>query len=116
MASPELVVAASLPKKRDGRDANVEIRGVGERAWDLRPNVKIIAGRKLKPGLSELLIGARVHERFAGTEVGSTLQMRGQQAGPSSVSSIPAMPSTPRSGVMLMSSLRHFIVKAVLHP
>ena len=40
IASPELVVVASLPKKSDGLDANVEIRGVGEHAWELRPNIK----------------------------------------------------------------------------
>jgi len=79
MVSTEIVVAASFPKKHGGADANVEIRGVAERVWDLRPNVKITAGRKLKPGLNELLVGARVRERFAGTEVGSTLQMRGQK-------------------------------------
>jgi putative ABC transport system permease protein len=79
MVSTEIVVAASFPKKHGGADANVEIRGVAERVWDLRPNVKITAGRKLKPGLNELLVGARVHERFAGTEVGSTQQMRGQK-------------------------------------
>ena len=37
IASPELVVVASLPKKSTGLDANVEMRGVGERAWELRP-------------------------------------------------------------------------------
>jgi len=36
IASPELVVIASLPKKSDGLDANVEIRGVGQRGWELR--------------------------------------------------------------------------------
>ncbi len=34
IASPELVVVASLPKRSNGLDANVEIRGVGERAWE----------------------------------------------------------------------------------
>jgi putative ABC transport system permease protein len=35
IASPELVVVAALPKKSSGLDANVEVRGVGERAWSL---------------------------------------------------------------------------------
>ncbi len=37
IASPELVVVASLSKKSTGLDANVEIRGVGERAWEAAP-------------------------------------------------------------------------------
>src|SRR5262249_24074424 len=57
IASPELVVVASLPKRSDGLDGNVEIRGIGEHAWELRPNVKITAGRKFTPGLHELIAG-----------------------------------------------------------
>ena len=37
IASSELVVVAAMPKRSTGLDANVEVRGVGERAWDLRP-------------------------------------------------------------------------------
>ena len=48
IASPELVVVAALPKKSSGLDANVEVRGVGERAWSLRPGVRIIDGRKIR--------------------------------------------------------------------
>ncbi len=57
MASPELVVVAALAKKSSGLDANVEIRGVGERAWEMYPNVKMIAGRRFQPGLRELIAG-----------------------------------------------------------
>lgn len=78
ITSPELVVVASLPKKNSGRDGAVEIRGVGERAWDLRPRVKITAGRKFKLGLRELLVGKGVHEQFAGADIGSTLNLNGQ--------------------------------------
>src|SRR5262249_8635692 len=78
VASPELVVIAALPKKATGLDANVEIRGVGERAWDLRPHVKIIEGRRFKPGLRELIVGKGAREEFAGVEPGATLKLNGQ--------------------------------------
>src|SRR5262249_55190851 len=78
IASPELVVVASLPKRSTGLDANVEIRGVGERAWDLRPGIRIIAGRKFKSGLRELLAGKGAQEQFSGVDVGSTLKLNGQ--------------------------------------
>jgi putative ABC transport system permease protein len=78
IASPELVVVASLPKKSDGLDANVEIRGVGERAWELRPGVKIISGRKFKPGLHELIAGKGAAAQFRGMTEGSSLRLSGQ--------------------------------------
>jgi putative ABC transport system permease protein len=78
IASPELVLVASLPKKSSGLDANVEIRGIGERAWSLRPNVRIIAGRKFGPGLREMIAGKGAREQFAGLDLGSTLKLNGQ--------------------------------------
>jgi putative ABC transport system permease protein len=78
IASPELVVVAALAKKSTGLDANVEVRGVGERAWDLRPNLKIIAGRKFQPGLRELIAGKGAVAQFKDLDVGSTLKLNGQ--------------------------------------
>jgi putative ABC transport system permease protein len=78
IASPELVVVASLPKKATGLDANVELRGVGERAWELRPNLKITAGRKFQPGLRELVAGKGARAQFVGMELGSTIKLNGQ--------------------------------------
>jgi putative ABC transport system permease protein len=78
LASPELVVIASLSKKSTGLDANVELRGVGERAWDLRPGTKIVAGRKFQAGLRELIAGKDAARQFKGLDVGSSLKLNGQ--------------------------------------
>ena len=78
VASPELVVVASLLKRSTGLDANVELRGVGERAWELHPNVRIVEGRKFSPGLRELIVGKGAAQQFSGTDVGSTLKLNGQ--------------------------------------
>jgi putative ABC transport system permease protein len=78
IASPELVVIASLPKKSDGLDANVQIRGVGEHAWELRPDVKITAGRKFKSGLRELIAGKGAVGQFKNAQGGSSLKLNGQ--------------------------------------
>ena len=78
IASPELVVVASLPKKSNGLDANVEIRGVGEHAWELHPNVRISAGRRFTPGLRELIVGKGARTQFAGLDPNSTLRLNGQ--------------------------------------
>jgi putative ABC transport system permease protein len=80
IASAEISVVANLPKKNDASiDANVQIRGVGDAAWALRPNVKIIDGRRFKPGLRELVVGQGAQRQFAGLDVGKELRLAGQQ-------------------------------------
>ncbi|MEZ5460799.1 ABC transporter permease [Dokdonella sp.] len=79
ITSSELVVVANLPKKSTGTDANVEIRGVGPQAWALRPNVKIIEGRKFTPGLREMIVGKGARQQFAGLDPGSTINLNNQQ-------------------------------------
>ena len=78
VASPELVVAASLPKKSNGLDANVALRGVGPEVWAVRPRVKIIAGRRFTSGLRELIVGKNAAREFTHTAIGSTLDLNGE--------------------------------------
>lgn len=78
IASTELLVVTSLREKNSKHAANVSIRGVGESVWELRPQIKIIAGRKFKPGLNELLVGTGVHQRFEAADVGSPIMFNGQ--------------------------------------
>jgi putative ABC transport system permease protein len=79
IASPELVVVANIPKKGTATDANVEIRGVGEQAFALRPNVKIVSGKTFSPGLRELIVGKGALAQFVGLEPGSTIDLGNQQ-------------------------------------
>lgn len=78
IVSAELLAGASLRKKSTGLEANVAVRGVGERVWELRPQVRIIAGRKFETGLQELLVGRDAHQLFSGTEVGAAVMLNGQ--------------------------------------
>ena len=73
VASAEIVVAAAIPKKSSGVDANVEIRGVGEQAFELYSRLRIIAGRRFRPGLRELIVGKDAAREFAHTQIGSSL-------------------------------------------
>lgn len=77
IASPEVSTVASLPKK-GGLSGNVAIRGVGEQAWEVRPQVRITAGRTFASGLHELMVGRGVHEQFADLGIGSTLTLNSQ--------------------------------------
>ena len=77
IASPEITVDASIPKKGSTLDANVQIRGVGEQVWELHPRLRIIAGRRFSPGLRELIVGKNAAREFAHTSLGSKLDLNG---------------------------------------
>jgi putative ABC transport system permease protein len=75
MASAELVVAANL-RLRDSQDeAAAQLRGVDESAWALRPALKMLEGRKFKPGMRELVVGEAAHRQFAGLDVGKEIKL-----------------------------------------
>jgi putative ABC transport system permease protein len=80
IASPELVVAANLPLKNGGPDdvGSVQLRGVGEQAWAVRPQLKIIDGRRFQPGLRELIVGRGAARQFAGLVPGHEIKLGNQ--------------------------------------
>ena len=80
IASGELVVVANLPRKGDPTsDANVPIRGVSDDVWSLRDQVKIVEGRKFRPGMRELIVGSGAKAQFAGLDVGKSIRLAGQE-------------------------------------
>jgi len=78
LASPELSQVVNLPSKSDGTDANVQFRGVGPAAWALRPELKIVEGRKFGGGLRELVVGRGAQQQFRGLELGRQLKLANQ--------------------------------------
>jgi putative ABC transport system permease protein len=81
IASPELVVAANLPiKGGTGADdeGSVQVRGVGDEAWTVRPNLKIIEGRKFTPGMRELIAGKGATGQFDGLVPGHQVRLGNQ--------------------------------------
>jgi putative ABC transport system permease protein len=81
IASSELVVAANLPVKGGGPDeeGSVQLRGVGEQAFTVRPQVKIIAGKRFTPGLRELIVGRGAARQFAGMTPGNEIRLGTQK-------------------------------------
>ncbi|MBI3121648.1 MAG: ABC transporter permease [candidate division NC10 bacterium] len=73
LVSPELIVLLNLPK-RDGGQGNVIVRGVSTKGFELRPQVRLVRGRPVRPGLREILVGRAVAERFQGAEPGAALR------------------------------------------
>jgi len=77
-ASPELSQVVNLPSMADGTDANVQFRGVGPAGWALRPQLKIVQGRKFGGGLREIVVGSGARKQFRGLEVGKQLKLANQ--------------------------------------
>lgn len=78
LVSPELSQVVSLVTRADGTDANAQLRGVGAMAWELRPQVRVVEGRRFEPGRRELVVGRGAREQYVGLEVGRTLELANQ--------------------------------------
>ncbi|MDP6374819.1 MAG: ABC transporter permease [Pseudomonadales bacterium] len=74
--SGELYVVADIPKKGTNTSANVVIRGVEQSAFEVRPEVEIVAGRMFEPGRGELIAGSKAMAMFVGLEVGNRINFR----------------------------------------
>jgi putative ABC transport system permease protein len=74
LASPELVVIISLPRASDDHPANVPLRGVGPRAFEIRNTLKFVEGRPLTPGMREINVGKQAVGRFKGLSLGSDVK------------------------------------------
>lgn len=78
IGSAEIVVVTNIPKKVNGVESNVEIRGVGPQMWAVRPNVRIVEGRTFEPGLREVIVGRGARAQFTGLEPGATINLNSQ--------------------------------------
>jgi putative ABC transport system permease protein len=72
LASPELLVVVNVPTRAKGTDANVPMRGVLPIAFNVRNELKIVAGRTFAPGSNEIIVGRAARQQFAGLDLGST--------------------------------------------
>ena len=79
LASPELSQVVNLPTMADGTDANVQFRGVGPAGWTIRPQLKIVEGRRFTPGLREIVVGRGAQQQFRGLDVGKQMKLANQQ-------------------------------------
>ncbi len=76
LASWELVTAMRLPRRSDGRGANVVLRCVTPQAFEVRGGIRITAGRRFSPGLHEVIVGRRIMDRVRGLALDGPLRYR----------------------------------------
>ena len=75
LASGELFVIISLPKRSTGTDANVPFRGVESAAFDVRRDLRIIEGRRFEAGKNEIIAGAAAARQFARLDLGNKFRI-----------------------------------------
>ncbi|MDV0439737.1 ABC transporter permease [Xanthomonas sacchari] len=78
LVSPELSQVVNLQSKSDGSDVNAQFRGVGEQGWAVHDKVKLLQGRRFKPGLREIVVGKGAQSQFRGLQLGQTLTLGNQ--------------------------------------
>jgi putative ABC transport system permease protein len=84
LVSPEVFVVIPLPRlganglADSGAMANVVVRGISDKAWEVRHNVRVTAGRKPQSGRSEVCVGAKIAGRFAGARHQDKLRFGGR--------------------------------------
>ncbi|HMN45195.1 MAG TPA: ABC transporter permease [Povalibacter sp.] len=76
LVSGETILVVPVMRKSDGSDVNVTLRGVGEQYFAVRPEMRIVAGRMIRTGTQELLVGAAALAQFAGLEIGSQVRLQ----------------------------------------
>ncbi len=79
LASDEVVVLNTLPKRASGKPANVTIRGTSAQGLALRPQIKLVAGRMFTPGTSEIIAGRSIAKGFAHAGLGETMKFAGRE-------------------------------------
>ena len=62
-----------IAKRKNGTTTNIIVRGVEPASRVLRPDFKIVAGRDFISGRSECIVSRKMSARFAGAQVGGTL-------------------------------------------
>jgi len=76
LISPETYIVINI--QRVGGDAfavaNVVARGVSDKAFEVRRNIKIIEGRRFASGQSEICVGSKLAGRFKNVNVGEVLR------------------------------------------
>ena len=72
--SADVLVLASLPRRDGNGEANVLLRGVTARGMELRPQVKLAAGRWFEAGKREIVVSSKLAKRFANFDIGQSFK------------------------------------------
>ncbi len=74
LVSPETFVVVPLERRNNAGMANVVVRGVSPRAFDVRKGISISEGRVFRSGAREVVVGKAFANRFPHSGVGETIK------------------------------------------
>ena len=74
MIAADVLTIVNLPRRNGAGEANVLVRGTSSRGRELRPQVRLVAGRCFAAGQREVVASTRLGERFANMNVGDTFK------------------------------------------
>lgn len=75
LASSEVVRTILVPSADGARMVSLQVRGVSSNVAELRPEVRIVAGRRASAGTDEAMIGTSLAGRYRGLELGGEVEM-----------------------------------------
>jgi putative ABC transport system permease protein len=79
LASADVLILISLPRRELDGEANVLVRGIGPAGIALRPQVQLVAGRWFKPGKREVVVARKLATRFAHMDLGDSFKTAGKE-------------------------------------
>jgi len=79
LISKELMLVIGLNRRGTNALGNVSVRGVSPYGLELRPGVRIMAGRPFRFGTHEVVVGSNIASRFQGVALGSDLTFGGDR-------------------------------------
>lgn len=74
MASGELLVVVVLPRRDGTGEVNVSVRGMSPMGRELRPDIKLVAGRWFRPGQREIAVSQSISRRFSHVGLGDRVR------------------------------------------
>ena len=75
LASGEDILVIVLPRKDGTGEVNVTTRFLTPLGIQMRPKIKLVAGRWFNPGQHEVVVSKSINSRFAKTNLGDTMQI-----------------------------------------
>jgi putative ABC transport system permease protein len=75
LASSEAVRALLIETLDGARTVSLQLRGVSENVLELRPEVRVIAGRRATPATDEAMIGKSLAGRYRGLALGGQVEL-----------------------------------------
>jgi putative ABC transport system permease protein len=75
-----IVIAMDKLGATAGQVSNVQVRGVPDKVLSVRPDVRIVQGRKPTPGTDEVMVGKGIAGNFKGVDLNQSFELKKNRA------------------------------------